>query len=454
VSEGSRQRALFVPNYLDEFTTAPTFRRGFTEQKVFVTKTDGSLERPFEIKLPKPEGAAYLRSVKWAADNQSLIVDRVDKDTKRRQLFYVHNVGGKDEQTITITEETDAKWIGGLSRIVEPHRKDNSQILFASEKNGFNHLYLASLEKGKPESNAASVGFSPAVNIKQLTDGAFEIEWAKWQKNGGQIIFSSTEKNTATREFYSYDLKTSAKRQIPATDEGMKTNPQFSSRGDENFLLYNFSRWNAPAELYAQRICVDCSGVNSPRKLTASIPERFKQTKWSEPQFFSFKAKDGKQIPAKIYLPNGFDKSKRYPMVIFVHGAGYLQNVMNGWNNYYREFMFHTILTQKGYVVLDIDYRGSAGYGRDFRTDVYDFLGGSDYEDHIDGIDYTVKNYAVDANKVGVYGGSYGGFMAEMLVMRAPKKNRGSGCSAPGRRLEKLFRLIARLHNRKIGISR
>ncbi len=431
VSDGSRQRALFVPNYLDEFTLAPTFRRGFTEQKVFVTKTDGSLERPFEIKLPKAEGAAYLRGVKWAADNQGLIVDRVDKDTKRRQLFYVHNVGGKDEQTILITEETDAKWIGGLSRIVEPNPKDSAQILFASERDGFNHLYVATLEKKKSEPNSASeirqenstnAGFSSTVNIKQLTKGAFEIEWAKWQKNGGQIIFSSTEKNTATREFYSYDLKTNEKRQTPATDEGMKTNPQFSAKGDEDFLLYNFSRWNAPTELYAQRICPECRGQNLPKKLTNSISERFKQTRWSEPQFFSFKAKDGKQIPAKIYLPNGFDKSKRYPMVIFVHGAGYLQNVINGWNNYYREFMFHTILTGKNYVVLDIDYRGSAGYGRDFRTDVYDFLGGSDYEDHIDGIDYAVKNYAVDANKIGVYGGSYGGFMAEMLVMRAPEK--------------------------------
>jgi dipeptidyl aminopeptidase/acylaminoacyl peptidase len=108
--------------------------------------------------------------------------------------------------------------------------------------------------------------------------------------------------------------------------------------------------------------------------------------------------------------------------VIFVHGAGYLQNTINGWNNYYREFMFNDMLTRKGYVVLDIDYRGSAGYGRDFRTDVYDFLGGLDYEDHLDAIDYAVKNHAVDVNRIGVYGGSYGGFMAEMLAMRAPEK--------------------------------
>src|SRR6185436_2466183 len=83
---------------------------------------------------------------------------------------------------------------------------------------------------------------------------------------------------------------------------------------------------------------------------------------------------------------------------------------------------FNELLTQKGYVIFDIDYRGSAGYGRDWRTDVYDFLGGKDYEDHLDAIDFMVANYAVDANKVGVYGGSYGGFMAGMLVLRAPEK--------------------------------
>ena len=109
-------------------------------------------------------------------------------------------------------------------------------------------------------------------------------------------------------------------------------------------------------------------------------------------------------------------------MVVFVHGAGYLQNVINGWNNYYREFMFNQLLTQKGYVVLDIDYRGSAGYGRDWRTDVHDFLGGKDMDDHVDAIDHMVANYAVNKDEVGVYGGSYGGFMAGMLAMRAPDK--------------------------------
>ena len=431
VSDGSRQRALFVPNYLDEFTAAPTFRRGFTEQKVFVTKTDGSLERPFEIKLPKPEGAAYLRAIEWAADNRSLIVDRVDKDTKRRQLFYIHNVGGKDEQIITIYDETDAKWIGRLSAIVEANPKDNSQILFASEKDGYNHLYLATLEKRKPEPNTTgankrenqtNAGFSAIVNVRRLTKGAFEIEWAKWSDDK-RILFSSTEAATSEREFYQVLPATDTIFKVSTGLKGMKSNPQMAAVGNSiTKFIYSFSKWNQPTEIFAAGSCnVKCEQIQ-PQQITKTTPAKFNQTKWSAPQFISFKAKDGKQIPAKVYLPDGFDKSKKYPSVIFVHGAGYLQNVINGWNNYYREFMFHTILTQKGYVVLDIDYRGSAGYGRDFRTDVYDFLGGLDYEDHLDAIDYAVSNYAVDPGKVGVYGGSYGGFMAEMLVMRAPEK--------------------------------
>jgi dipeptidyl aminopeptidase/acylaminoacyl peptidase len=434
LSDGSRQRALFVPNYLDEFTQAPTTRRGFTEQKVFVALTDGSREKPFEINLPRAEGASFVRSLKWAADNSSLLVDRVDKDTKRRQLFYVHDVGSKAERIILVTEETDAKWIAPLSRIVEPNPKDASEILFASEKDGFNHLYLAALERAKPQpnpsgeirqENPADAGFTQNVSIKQLSTGNFEVDWAKWTADGERVVFSSTEESTAGREFFVREMRKPGvlvTYRIPSANAGMKTNPQMDKVNAQPILLYEFSQWNQPTELYSVKICPGCRGLNMPRQITESTPESFKKTSWSAPKFVDIPTRDGKIVKSKIYLPADFNQKQKYPMVIFVHGAGYLQNTVNGWNNYYREFMFHTILTQKGYVVLDIDYRGSAGYGREWRTDVYDFLGGKDYEDHLDAIDFAVKNYAVNPDKIGVYGGSYGGFMAEMLVMRAPER--------------------------------
>ena len=153
-----------------------------------------------------------------------------------------------------------------------------------------------------------------------------------------------------------------------------------------------------------------------------------------------------KRSNPKFTCPTGFQfqTKQKYPMVIFVHGAGYLQNVINGWNNYYREFMFNELLTQKGYVVLDIDYRGSAGYGRDWRTDVYDFLGGKDFDDHIDAIDYMVKNYCGESGKGRrirrqlrrIYGGDAG--------VAGSGQDRRRGGIAAGCGLEELLRFVAR----------
>ncbi len=430
LSDGSKQRALFVPNYLDEFVQTPSSRRGFTDQKLFVTPTDGSREKPFEISLPKAEGVGYIRGLRWTADNASLIVDRVDKDLKRRQLFYVHNVGSKAEQIILVTEETDPKWIAPLSSIVEPNPANPAQMLFGSERDGFNHLYLATLERAAKEpnpsgeqrqENPSDAGFTTKVETRQLTSGKWQVEWAKWTSGGEQFVFSSTEETTTERQFYEFEMNRNLKTAIFFTQKGMRNNPQLSQSG-EPILLYEFSKWNQPNDLFAIKVCPRCRGNTQPQQLTRSTPAAFGQIKWSEPKFVDIPTRDGKVVKSKVYLPPNFDAKQKYPMVMFVHGAGYLQNTINGWNNYYREFMFNDLLTRRGYVVLDIDYRGSAGYGRDWRTDVHDFLGGKDYDDHLDAIDYAVKTYAVDQKRVGVYGGSYGGFMAGMLAMRAPDK--------------------------------
>ncbi|MEP7213128.1 MAG: alpha/beta fold hydrolase [Acidobacteriota bacterium] len=431
VSDSSKFKSLVVPNYLDEFVQASSVRRGWSEQKILVVPADGSRDTPFEIKLPKPEGVSNFRRIVWAADGRSLIADRVDKGTKRRQLFYIHNVGAKDEQTILVTEETDDKWQASLSSIVEPNPENADELFLGSERDGFNHLYLAKLEKNPlPQTtpgvitggNPTDAGYSQNVKIEQLTKGSWQVEWAKWAPDGNEVIYLSTADGTASRQFssiYMLNRRTSPVEGHP--ENGMRASPQMNTDGPPN-LLYEISTWKSPGELNVVRVCPRCRGMQFPRKLTNTTPEAFTRLRWNEPRFEEIASRDGKKIPAKIYLPANFDKNRKYPMVVFVHGAGYLQNVVNGWNNYYREFMFNELLTQKGYVVLDIDYRGSAGYGRDWRTDVYDFLGGKDMDDHVDAIDYMVKNYAVNPDKIGVYGGSYGGFMAEMLAMRAPDK--------------------------------
>jgi acetyl esterase/lipase len=433
ISDSSKNKALVVPNYLDEFATAPTIRRGWAEQKVVVVPADGSRETPFEIKLPKPEGVSSIRRMVWASDNSSLIVDRIDKDTKRRTLFYVHDVGSKGEKIIPIIEETDDKWQAPLSSIFEPNPKNPNELFFASEKDGFNHLYLATIEQAEtrpvgsvPEAHVATAdGPAPTgkVTITQLTNGNWQVEWAKWVRENW-IVMMSTQMGYKERQFYYLPKSGGQPKGLQPITGSMRSSPQLNDSGEPT-LMYELSAWDNPGELYARSVCPECTMLlRFPARLTQTTPAKFTAMKWTEPKFLEIPSRDGKKIPAKIYLPPNFNaKAKqKYRMVIFVHGAGYLQNVINGWNNYYREFMFNDLLAKKGYVVLDIDYRGSAGYGRDWRTDVYDFLGGKDYDDHIDSIDFMVANYNVNQSKIGVYGGSYGGFMAAMLAMRAPER--------------------------------
>jgi dipeptidyl aminopeptidase/acylaminoacyl peptidase len=121
-----------------------------------------------------------------------------------------------------------------------------------------------------------------------------------------------------------------------------------------------------------------------------------------------------------VYQPEETKANKA--AVIFVHGAGYLQNAHNYWSNYHREYMFHNLLTDLGYTVLDIDYRGSDGYGREVRTGIYRFMGGKDLSDHIDGKKVLVDKYGIDPNRVGIYGGSYGGFITLMAMLTTPKE--------------------------------
>jgi dipeptidyl aminopeptidase/acylaminoacyl peptidase len=106
---------------------------------------------------------------------------------------------------------------------------------------------------------------------------------------------------------------------------------------------------------------------------------------------------------------------------MFVHGAGYLQNVHRWWSSYYREYMFHHFLMEQGYIVIDIDYRASSGYGRDWRTGIYRHMGGKDLGDHVDAARWLASAHQVDPKRIGIYGGSYGGFITLMAMFTQPE---------------------------------
>lgn len=128
-------------------------------------------------------------------------------------------------------------------------------------------------------------------------------------------------------------------------------------------------------------------------------------------------ASDGAMVPARIYRP----ERPNGAAVLFVHGAGYLQNAHRWWSSYVREYQFHHLLADLGYVVLDLDYRASAGYGRDWRTAVYRHMGGRDLQDYVDASRWLGDEFGIGPERVAIYGGSYGGFLTLMALFTEPE---------------------------------
>jgi dipeptidyl aminopeptidase/acylaminoacyl peptidase len=183
---------------------------------------------------------------------------------------------------------------------------------------------------------------------------------------------------------------------------------------DEKYLADVYSYVNRPPEIYT----AENKAGTKEEKRTDSPSKDFWEYPWQDPPIVQVPARDGATIPARVFKPANYRPGG--PAVVFVHGAGYLQNVLKSWSpNYPREYLFHHFLMEHGYMVLDMDYRASSGYGRDWRTAIYRHMGGKDLEDNLDGAKWLAAQGA-DPRRIGIYGGSYGGFITLMAMFTSP----------------------------------
>jgi dipeptidyl aminopeptidase/acylaminoacyl peptidase len=192
------------------------------------------------------------------------------------------------------------------------------------------------------------------------------------------------------------------------------TDPTVSPDGRWVALLSSSS--DAPPELY---LMPNRPGAEA-RQVTRSTTAEFRAGPWIKPQVVEIPTRDGQTAFARIYRPREVGAQANGGGVLFIHGAGYLQDAHRGWSTYYREYMFNHLLASRGYVVLDMDYRASAGYGRDWRTAIYRHMGGTDLDDIVDGAKWLVQTQKVNAKHIGLYGGSYGGFITLMALFTQP----------------------------------
>jgi dipeptidyl aminopeptidase/acylaminoacyl peptidase len=279
---------------------------------------------------------------------------------------------------------------------------DNKRFLFLSEKTGYMQLYSLDMSEAKPVAKA-------------LTTGNFEVTSARLSKDRSTLFLQTNEVHPGERHFYTMSVNGGARTRITT----MTGSNDATVSPDEKSIALIYSYSTKPPELYMMPFTAGAQAV----QVTTTPTEEWRSFKWIDPKVITYKARDGKDVYARLFTPEmiGAKRDPKKPAVVFVHGAGYLQNAHKYWSSsYYREFMFHNILASKGYVVLDPDYRASSGYGRDWRTGIYRFMGGKDLEDVVDGAKFLVATEKVDPKRIGVYGGSYGGFITLMAMFTTP----------------------------------
>jgi len=350
----------------------------------FVGPADKKPDIRWSLPVFSRDGAFAVASAR-SADNKDRWLVVLDPQTgASRVLEHLH----------------DDAWVRDLSKALG-FLPDDRRIWFLSERDGWMHLYAMDVS-------------SPDAERKPLTFGRWEVTQAELAPDRRKIYFVSTESGAGERHVYSVSIDGGPRTRLTTTRGANEAEVS----PDEKVLALIHSEANQPPEVY---LAANRPGAE-PRRITTSPIEEWRSFPWVVPPIVTYKARDGADVAARLYTPEmvGAKRDPLAPGVVFVHGAGYLQNAHHYWASYYREYMFHHLLASRGYVVLDPDYRGSAGYGRDWRTGIYRHMGGRDLTDVVDGARYLAAEQRVDARRIGVYGGSYGGFITLMAMFTTP----------------------------------
>jgi dipeptidyl aminopeptidase/acylaminoacyl peptidase len=391
----SGQRINDIPQYVT--------RSGYTEELHVRTKVGDTQQRGRVALITLPSAAVtWLKP--FSADTTTGSYQLLGwNDAGSRGLFYAYSDDHKTRlldvvdpaaKLTTLESTRDSAWIGGpCSDCGGWYGSGSARVWYVSEADGFSHLY--------------TIG-GDGTGRQQLTKGHWEVRDVALSPDTRWFYLQTSE--VSPFEEHLYRMPTTGGPMVKITSRSGRHNTVVSPDGQLVADVYSYV--NRPPDLFLMR---DRPGAEM-SQLTVSPSAEWLSFPWIAPEIVMVPASDGAQVPAHIYRPSDMKAEPNGAAVIFVHGAGYLHNVGNFWSEYPREYMFNQFLASKGYTVLDLDYRGSDGYGRDWRTAIYRHMGGRDLQDQVDASKYLAQTIHVDPKRIGIYGGSYGGFITLMAL--------------------------------------
>lgn len=428
-TETEKGKQTSVPNYVTETAyTEDVLSRGMVGDAMMVTRGASISTASGEvtwlehgIKAAEPESPQKAKGEKtrkveeaesekvkerdvtfgplvWSEDGKRAVLAMRARDNKDWWLLALDPATAKGRMIASLHDDAWVRWPSSQFFGFLP---DNATIWFLSEASGFMHLYTVPYGGGSP---------------RALTNGQWEVEDAVLSDDRKSFYLTTSEESPFERHLYRMPIGGGAR--VRLTLQPGKHEAAVSPDGEARADVYSYT--NKPPELFVQGSSGEAArrSSDSRHSVTVSPAPEFFTYPWRDVPIVRFTARDGAEVPARLFKPDHYAAGGR--AIIFVHGAGYLQNVHRGWSDYFREYMFHHFLTERGYLVLDIDYRASAGYGRDWRTAIYRHMGGKDLDDQVDGAKWLVREHGVDPKRIGIYGGSYGGFITLMAMFTQP----------------------------------
>ena len=359
-----------------------------------------------------PQTDVYLARVNWLPDGKTLAVQRESRNQRSLDLLFADIATGK---SLVLLNEASTSWIDLHDELT--FLRNGREFIWASARDGFEHLYLYDYQ---------------GHLLRQLTAGPWNVDDFRGRaikaidETNRLIYFTATEKSPTERHLYSTSLDTTdphTVKRITSEDgvHGVVMTP------DARFYLDTFSSVRQPQQVGLHRTDGSLVTYLLENLLNDAHPDAPYLADNSIPEFGTLTAADDQVLHYRVFKPAHFDSTKRYPAIVDVYGGPGTQRVLDTWSGN----SFTQLLTRAGYVVFQLDNRGSAFRGTTFQAPIHEKLGEVEVADQVQGARWLAAQGFVDPSRIGVWGWSYGGYMTLMLMFKAPDVFRAGVAGAP-----------------------
>lgn len=344
--------------------------------KTWYVKTEGDREQ-------------YLTNIQWSPTEKNIYIAVLNRGQNHMKLNEYDVASGNFVHTLF--EEKDEKYVEPLNPMY--FVKNEKQFIWLSRRDGYNHAYLYNID---------------GTLVKQLTKGKWEIKTTSgFDESYSRFFFHGNDQGSVNQDFYSVNTKTG---EMVRLTSGAGFHSAIADKKG-NYVIDNFSSCYMPREYFV---------INTKSKKPVSIfkaENPLKEYKTGNWNLFTIKNNEGTDLNCRLFKPVNFDSTKKYPVIVYLYNGPHSQMVSNTWMA--GGELWYEYMAQKGYMVFTLDGRGTSYRGKEFEQATFRQLGTKEMEDQLKGVDYLKSLPYVDAARIGVFGWSFGGFMATSLMTRS-----------------------------------